>query len=197
MEGWAGGVGMAVSSRRLAPGSIGPLAGSFAETWIPGTSPGMTAEDWGTLPLALAHLLTYSSRMNARGPASTMPQSHAPAPSPDRRRRYRRGHRAEMAAALMLRAKGYRIIARRLKNKLGEIDIVAVRGGRIAFVEVKARRTLAECEISITPALSSRVRRAAELWLAQNVRYQRHEQGYDVVFVTPWRWPRHVPNGLR
>ena len=101
-----------------------------------------------------------------------------------------------MVAALMLRAKGYRIIARRSKSRLGEIDIIAVRGGRIAFVEVKARQSFEDCEIAITPALRSRVRRAAELWLARNARYQQHEQGYDVVFVVPWRWPRHIANGL-
>ncbi len=132
--------------------------------------------------------------MTAREPASATTQPHAP--SPDRLRRYHRGHRAEMAAALMLRAKGYRIVARRLKNKLGEIDIVAVRGGRIAFVEVKARQTFEDCETAITPALRARVRRSAELWLGQNARYQQHEQGYDVVFVVPWRWPRHIANGL-
>lgn len=148
------------------------------------------------MTLALAHPLSYSPRMTAREPASAPPKPTAPAPSPERVSRYRRGHRAEMAAALMLRAKGYRIVARRLKTKLGEIDLVAVRGGRIAFVEVKARATYEDCEIAITPALRSRVRRAAGLWLAQQARYQRHEHGYDVVFVTPWRWPRHIPNGL-
>lgn len=101
-----------------------------------------------------------------------------------------------MAAAALLIAKGYRILARRLRTPLGEIDIVAVRGRRIAFVEVKARRTLADCEAAIAPSLGPRIRRAAALWLARNARYQNCEQGYDVVFVVPWRLPRHIPNGL-
>ncbi len=101
-----------------------------------------------------------------------------------------------MAAAALLMAKGYRIVARRLKTQLGEIDLVAVRGRRIAFVEVKARPSGAACEAAITPALGPRVRRAASLWLARNARYQQHEQGYDLVFVVPWRLPRHIPNGL-
>jgi putative endonuclease len=116
--------------------------------------------------------------------------------SRERRQRYRRGHAAELRAAVLLRAKGYRILARRLESPLGEIDLVAVRGRRIAFVEVKARRTIAECEAAISQATRTRVRRAAGLWLGRNPRYQEHEQGFDVVFVIPWRWPWHIPNGL-
>ena len=41
-------------------------------------------------------------------------------------------------AALML--KGYRIVARRHRTKLGEIDLIARRGDLVLIVEVKARR---------------------------------------------------------
>ena len=37
----------------------------------------------------------------------------------------RRGHASESLAALWLRLKGYRILARRLKTHAGEIDLVA------------------------------------------------------------------------
>ena len=50
---------------------------------------------------------------------------------------YRHGLRAEIAAASLLLAKGYRILARRYKTPLGEIDLVVRRGSTIAFVEVK------------------------------------------------------------
>lgn len=122
------------------------------------------------------------------------PTRHAP--SPERQRRDARGRRAEYVAAAFLIAKGYRILARRLSTPLGEIDLVAARGKRIVFVEVKARQTFADCEAAITPTLIARVRRAALLWLGSNPRYQRHEQGYDLVFIVPWRLPRHIPNGL-
>ncbi|TIO90198.1 MAG: hypothetical protein E5X90_28375, partial [Mesorhizobium sp.] len=39
-----------------------------------------------------------------------------------RRKAYRRGHRGEWLAALALMLKGYRILARRHRTKLGEID---------------------------------------------------------------------------
>jgi hypothetical protein len=56
-----------------------------------------------------------------------------------RRQANRLGHAAEWRAVWRLRLAGYSILARRYKTKLGEIDIVARRGGVLAFVEVKAR----------------------------------------------------------
>jgi putative endonuclease len=39
-------------------------------------------------------------------------------------------HKAEMWAVWMLRLKGYRVLARRYKSKLGKIDIIVVRSWR-------------------------------------------------------------------
>jgi len=114
----------------------------------------------------------------------------------DRRRRNRRGQFSEFTAAAFLMVKGYRILGRRWKSPVGEIDLVAVRGKRIAFVEVKRRPTLADAEASITPRQRSRVRRAADHWLARHPRYQEHEIGFDLVFLIPRRWPIHIENGL-
>ncbi len=113
-----------------------------------------------------------------------------------RRARYRRGRRSEWVAALLLMAKGYRILRRREKTPAGEIDLIAVRGRRLAFVEVKRQQTLEEAQASITPRQRQRVRRAALLWLGRHARYQQHELGFDIVFVLPRRWPKHIENGL-
>jgi putative endonuclease len=53
--------------------------------------------------------------------------------------RRRRAHRGETLAALLLRAKGYRIEARNWRCPLGEIDIVARQRDTLVFVEVKTR----------------------------------------------------------
>ena len=118
------------------------------------------------------------------------------APSPKRQQGYRRGHTAEFAAAAFLVAKGHRILARRYKCAAGEIDLVTCKRGRVAFVEVKRRATLEECEASITPRLRQRVHRASELWLAKHERYQAHTLGFDLVFVMPWRMPVHLRDAL-
>ena len=113
-----------------------------------------------------------------------------------RLKNYRRGHRAEVLAAAYMMTKGYRILARRLKTAAGEIDLIAVRGRRLAFVEVKRRATLAQCQASITPRLRQRVRRASSLWLAGRPRFHEYDQGFDVIFMRAWRWPVHLPDAL-
>ncbi|HUU66777.1 MAG TPA: YraN family protein [Methyloceanibacter sp.] len=52
-----------------------------------------------------------------------------------------RGVFAETLAAALYRLKGYRIVARRYKTPVGEIDLVALKARRLAFIEVKRRRT--------------------------------------------------------
>jgi putative endonuclease len=93
-------------------------------------------------------------------------------------------------------ARGYRILGRRVRTPYGEIDLIAARGKRLAFVEVKRRATRPEAEAAITPRQSGRIARAAEFWVSRNQRYRDHEQGLDVVFVTPNRLPVHVANAL-
>lgn len=51
------------------------------------------------------------------------------------------GKLGEDRACRALEREGYAILARRYRSRFGEIDIVCERDGRLAFVEVKARRT--------------------------------------------------------
>ncbi len=130
-----------------------------------------------------------------RGSTAPSAQSDA-APDHVRRKRWQRGRWAETLAAGALMLKGYRIVGRGVRTPLGEIDIVAVRGTRIAFVEVKRRASRAEAEAAIGTRQRQRVRRAAGLWLARHRRYADHDCGFDLVFVLPRRWPEHLENAL-
>lgn len=114
----------------------------------------------------------------------------------DRQSRLRRGRTGELVAAALLTAKGYRIAARRLATPYGEIDIVAVNGRRVAFVEVKRRRTIADGEAALTPHQAGRIARAADWWLARHPQLLDREVGLDAVLVVPFGWPRHIPNAL-
>ena len=101
------------------------------------------------------------------------------------------GLRAEALAALLLRLKGYRILARRMRTKLGEIDLVARRGRMLAFVEVKARPDLDSAGTAITSRNAHRISRASNMLFA---RFGSDCAGarIDAVLVTPGRLPRHI-----
>ncbi|CAN7536430.1 MULTISPECIES: YraN family protein [Ensifer] len=117
---------------------------------------------------------------------------------PDRRRlgAQRRGRFAEYRAALCLIVKGYRIVAMRHRTKLGEIDIIARRGDLIACVEVKARRSADDGVFAVTGTAQHRIRAASDLWLARQPDFARLSVRYDIITVTPWRWPRHLPDAF-
>src|SRR5258708_38251466 len=78
------------------------------------------------------------------------------------------GLKAESIAALVLRLKGYTILARRFVVSGGEIDLVARRGGSIAFVEVKARADLEVAAIAISATKRLRIAHAPGLWPLRN-----------------------------
>jgi putative endonuclease len=102
------------------------------------------------------------------------------------------GRRAEQFALLLLRAKGYRILARTYIVRGGEIDIIARRGSAVAFVEVKARPALEEALIAVTPAKRRRMSIAARHWLGTNEWAMRCTQRGDLIAIAPWRVPRHL-----
>ncbi len=114
----------------------------------------------------------------------------------ERRRRYRSGLASELVAAVFLLCRGYRILARRFRVPAGEIDLIAKRGRLVAFVEVKRRRDAATAESAVTPRQRLRIQRAADMWIARNRRYAEHELRFDVIFILPRRWPRHIEGGL-
>ncbi len=102
------------------------------------------------------------------------------------------GLRAEGLAAVWLRLKFYRIVARNFSAPGGEIDLVAQRGATIAFVEVKARPTLDQAFLAIDAAKAGRISRAARAWLAANGWAVGKTFRGDAVYIAPWRPPRHV-----
>jgi putative endonuclease len=81
-------------------------------------------------------------------------------------RAYRSGLLAETIAAFLLRLKGHRIVAQRYKTPVGEIDLVALKGKRLAFIEVKRRKTAEDAAWTLPAKQRRRIVRAAQYWLA-------------------------------
>lgn len=105
------------------------------------------------------------------------------------------GRRSEMLAAWFLRFKGYRILASRFKTPVGEIDLVARRFGTLVFVEVKARKA-GSVDDAWLAVNDRRISRAADYFLARHPRYADTDMRYDVIFLAPMAWPRHVVNAF-
>jgi putative endonuclease len=95
--------------------------------------------------------------------------------------------RGEQAAARYLKRLGYHIIARRDRSALGEIDLVAVDGRTVVFVEVKTRES-ADAGDPSEAVDAAKQRRLTRLGLAYLKRHRLLEcpARFDVVAVL---WP--------
>ena len=97
------------------------------------------------------------------------------------------GDRGEDAAAKFLKRRGFHILARSLDSPLGELDIVAVDGRTVVFVEVKTRRSddAGRASEAIDQRKEQRMTQAALAYLNPN-RLLGYSARFDVVAIT---WP--------
>jgi putative endonuclease len=91
------------------------------------------------------------------------------APRMTRDGRHLLGQTGEDLACAELRRRGYEILERRYRTRLGEIDIVARDGAVTVFVEVKARTgsRFGESAFAVTPWKQRRVGQMAKDFLAR------------------------------
>lgn len=108
----------------------------------------------------------------------------------------RDGRRAEIVAALMLAAKGYRILARRFATPVGEIDLVARKRRIVVFVEVKARADLDEAVFAVTPKTRRRIEAAARVFFSRHPELADDGVRYDIIALSDWRL-RHLRDAWR
>ncbi len=107
---------------------------------------------------------------------------------------YRRGLRAESFAALYLQMKGYRILRRRYKTPVGEIDLIAQKKKMLVIVEVKTRRTRREALESITHRGQIRIEKAALYFLMHHPDFTDYTLRFDVMAgAPPFCW-QHLDN---
>lgn len=97
------------------------------------------------------------------------------------------GNRGESLAVRHLQQQGYRILSRQMRNRFGEVDIVAMDGECLVFVEVKTRQSTARGrpEEAVTADKQRRITRAALAWMKSQRQLDRRCR-FDVVAIT-WR----------
>jgi putative endonuclease len=109
-----------------------------------------------------------------------------------------RGRRSETLAAWALRLKGHRILSRRLKTPLGEIDMVAPPlFGPVCFIDVKDRADAGAAALSVSPQQRTRIARAANLYLGSRPDLMARGAQFDIIAIAPRRWPQHHADAWR
>jgi putative endonuclease len=97
------------------------------------------------------------------------------------------GDRGERMAARYLKQQGYRILARQSRSRIGELDLIALDGDTVVFVEVKTRttHTAGHPGEAITFQKRKQLTRAALAWLKRRGLLEQRAR-FDVIAVT-WR----------
>ncbi len=97
------------------------------------------------------------------------------------------GQRGERAAERHLRRLGYKIVGRRERGPLGELDLVAVDGRTVVFIEVKTRRSHAAGHPAeaVDDAKQAQLTRLALAYLKRHDLLE-HRARFDVLAIT---WP--------
>lgn len=99
-------------------------------------------------------------------------------------RRLEDGARGEAIACAMLERLGMQVVARNVRYRVGELDIIAEDGGVLVFVEVRSRwrRSGPRAEDTVTFGKQRRLSKAAMLFWKRYRGRCRHAR-FDVVAV--------------
>ena len=102
---------------------------------------------------------------------------------------YLRGRAGEDLACEFLSAKDYSIVERNFRKSRGEVDIIAVDGGTIAFCEVKSweRMPMGGLEHALDRRKQGRIIGTSLLFLQEHPEYAALQSRFDVIFVGPQR----------
>jgi len=95
------------------------------------------------------------------------------------------GKEGEEKAAAALETAGMKIICRNYRSKTGEIDIIAIDGETIVFVEVKSWSVygLEDLQYSLNDKKKRKIIKTANFFLSENRKYSNMAIRFDVVFV--------------
>jgi len=107
------------------------------------------------------------------------------------------GRDAEDAAVAALLAEGWLVLGRRIRTPAGELDLIAEKAGLLAFIEVKARPSLAEAAWALSARQRSRLLAAAECWLAEHAGHGHAGIRFDLLLVAADFSVRRIADAFR
>ena len=87
----------------------------------------------------------------------------------------------------------YRILYHRKRFYKLEVDLIALIGTTLVFVEVKTRSNNFDNRLISTSQIN-RIKQAAALFICQNKRYQSLDIRFDLVVIRPWKFPIIIKN---
>jgi putative endonuclease len=95
------------------------------------------------------------------------------------------GKKGEEQAAAALESVGMKIIAKNIRSKEGEVDIVALDGETVVFVEVKAWSSygMENLQYGINIKKQRKIIKTAKYFLSENRKYSNMAIRFDVVFI--------------
>ena len=94
------------------------------------------------------------------------------------------GDRGETAACGFLKEHGYEILEKNYQCKIGEIDVIARRQGRLAFVEIKTRTSVQRGmpQEAVDPRKQAKIFKVAQ-WYMKEKKLVKIPVAFDVVAV--------------
>jgi len=105
---------------------------------------------------------------------------------------YKLGVIAEYIAMIFLFLKGYRIVRHRYRNKLGEIDIIALKKDLILAIEVKARRKILKIDGLLGVKQQNRIKRSILLFAKNHKIAKNKSIRFDLIVVNNLLKIKHI-----
>ncbi len=107
---------------------------------------------------------------------------------------YKFGIIAEYVAIILLFLKGYRVIRHRYRNKLGEIDIIALKKDLILAIEVKARKKTLKIDGLLSSKQKNRIKKSISLFARNHKIAKNKSIRFDLIIVNNLLKVKHIKN---
>ena len=103
---------------------------------------------------------------------------------------------SEWVVSIYLQVLGYKILSKRFKTKLGEIDLVVQKKDVLVFVEVKNRKSLSDALGVVDRRTQQRIVNAAKLFVQKHPSEGRRGFRFDVIALYSGLCVRHIRNAF-